>query len=565
VRRHAANKHSTTDTTRQGEITFMANVPDRSEPVERPLSRRGFLRGVSAGALALGGGVLLDACGAAKSNSAPPPSSVRSSTTSTAPAGRPRRGGTLNAALTGGSSSDTLDAQSGVNNVDFARILQLYNPLVAYDANVRPTFELAEEITPNATATDWTIRLRKGVTFHNGKPFTSEDVIFSINRIVTGKLPGSSMLPSLELAGVKKLDAYTVLLPFSSPYASLIDAMAGYSYYLNIVPVGYDPKHPIGTGPFEYKSFTPGVQSVFTRNPDYWETGLPYLDAVVISDYSDSSSQLNALESGAADVVNLLSADVIASVRSTGAKVVVSKAGGFTPFTMRVDRAPFNDVRVRQAFRLMANRPQMNEAVFEDLGLIGNDIFSIYDPEYDRAIPQREQDIDKAESLLKAAGQEHLVVELVTSDIAQGTIEVAQVLAQNATLAGVKVNIRQVPVSTFYGPDYLHWTFAQDYWYYSAYLPQVGQAMLPYSPFNETHYDDPHYNALYKEAVSTLDVAKQTEIAHEMQMIDWTEGGYIIPYFPPVIDGHLARVEGIVPNKTGLSLNKYGFKSMWLT
>ncbi|MDA8063035.1 MAG: ABC transporter substrate-binding protein, partial [Actinomycetota bacterium] len=478
---------------------------------------------------------------------------------------RPRRGGTLNAALTGGSSGDTLDAQSGVNNVDFARILQLYNPLVAYDADVRPTFELAEEITPNAKATEWTVRLRKGVSFHDGKPLTGEDVIYSLQRIVKGNLPGAAMLPTLDLAGVAQLDTYSVKLPFSSPYASLVEALAGYSYYLNIVPVGYDPKHPIGTGPFEYKSFTPGVQSVFVRNPHYWEAGLPYLDEVVISDYSDASSQLDALESGAADVVNLLSADVVAAVESSGAKVVISEAGGFTPFTMRVDRPPFDDVRVRQAFRLIANRPQMNEEVFEGHGVQANDLFSIYDPEYDHAIPQREQDIERAKSLLKAAGHEHLVVELVTADIAQGTTEVAQVLAQNASKAGVKVNINQTTVTTFYGADYLKWTFAQDYWYYSAYLPQVGQATLPSSPFNETHFDNPRYNALYKEAVSTLDVAKQTDIVHEMQLIDWNEGGYIIPYFPPVIDGHLSRVEGVVANKTGLSLNKYGFKSMWLS
>ncbi|MST34566.1 peptide ABC transporter substrate-binding protein, partial [Acidimicrobiaceae bacterium USS-CC1] len=476
----------------------------------------------------------------------------------------PKRGGRLTAGLTGGSSSDTLDAQQGVNNVDFSRLLQLYNPLVAYDSQVRPTLALAEEFTPNSTATQWTVRVKKGITFHDGKPLTADDVLFSITRIVKGKLPGSSMLPALDLAAMKKLDTYTVLLPFHTPYASVMEAMAGYSYYLNIVPVGYDPKHPVGTGPFKYQSFTPGVQSVFVRNPDYWEHGLPYLDEVVVVDYADANSQLNALQSGQADVINLLSADVIGTVESSGAKTVVSPGGGFTPFTMRVDQAPFNDVRVRQAFRLIANRPQMNSVVFEGHGVLGNDIFSIYDPEYDRGIAQREQDIAQAKSLLRSAGQDGLTVELVTSDIAQGTLGVAQVFAQQAAAANVKVNLRQVNVTEFYGSNYLKWTFAQDYWYFSDYLPQVGQATLPTSPFNETHFDNARYNALYQEAVATLDKAKQAEITHEMQHIDWTEGGYIIPYFPPVIDGHAAKVQGVLPGKTGLSLNAYGFKSMWL-
>ncbi|HET9071693.1 MAG TPA: ABC transporter substrate-binding protein [Acidimicrobiales bacterium] len=529
----------------------------------RPVSRRTFLRGVSAGAAALGAGVLLDACGSAKATS--PASGPSGSTASgTATTAAPKRGGRLTAGLTGGSSSDTLDAQQGVNNVDFSRLLQLYNPLVAYNSQVQPTLALAEEFTPNSTATQWTVRVKKGVTFHDGKPFTADDVLFSITRVVKGKLPGSSMLPALDLASMKKLDTYTVLLPFHTPYASVMEAMAGYSYYLNMVPVGYDPKHPVGTGPFKYKSFTPGVQSVFVRNPDYWEHGLPYLDEVVVVDYADANSQLNALQSGQADVINLLSADVMGTVESSGAKVVVSPAGGFTPFTMRVDQAPFNDVRVRQAFRLIANRPQMNAVVFEGRGLLGNDIFSIYDPEYDRGIAQREQDIAQARSLLKSAGQEGLTVQLVTSDIAQGTLGVAQVFAQQAAAANVKVNLRQVNVTEFYGSNYLKWTFAQDYWYFSDYLPQVGQATLPTSPFNETHFDNARYNALYQEAVATLDKAKQAEITHEMQHIDWTEGGYIIPYFPPVIDGHAAKVQGVLPGKTGLSLNSYGFKSMWL-
>jgi len=527
-------------------------------PTGQPLSRRRFLAGSTAALATLGAGGLLAACG-----SAAPSTTTTSSTATSVAAARPRRGGTLRAALSGGSSSDTLDAQQGINNVDFARLLQLYNPLVAYTPDVVPEFALAEEITPNATATVWTVRLRRGVLFHNGKELTADDVVFSIDRIMRNNYPGASMLVGLLTNEIKKLDPYTVQLPFAAPYSSLIDAMAGYEYYLNIVPVGYDPTHPIGTGPFMYKSFTPGLQSTFVRNPNYWQSPEPYLDEVVITDYPDETTQINALEGGSADVINLLSASASTSVKSDGYGVLISPGGGFTPFTMRVDVAPFNDVNVRQALRYIAGRHEMMDVVFGGHGLLGNDIFSIYDPEYDHKIPQRHEDYDHAKFLLKKAGQEHLTVELVTADIAQGTVGVAQVLAQQASQAGVTINLNKVTVTEFYGTNYLKWPFAQDYWYYSAYLPQVGQAFLPSSPFNETHFDDPHYTALYKEAVSTLDRGKQTEIAHEMQRIDWTHGGYIIPYFPPVIDGYSPKVQGLVPSKTGLSLGGYAFKRLW--
>ncbi len=83
--------------------------------------------------------------------------------------------------------------------------------------------------------------------------------------------------------------------------------------------------------------------------------------------------------------------------------VVVSKTGSWYPFTMRVDQAPFNDARVRQAMRLIVDRVEMNKVCQKGLGKIGNDIFLPYDPAYDHSIPQRVQDIDQAKSLLKAA------------------------------------------------------------------------------------------------------------------------------------------------------------------
>jgi peptide/nickel transport system substrate-binding protein len=520
------------------------------------IGRRDFLRYSGAGAVALGSAAALAACSSSSS-----PSSVSSAPAS---AGKPRKGGTLHAGLTGGTGSDTVDAHRGVDNVDFARIIALYDPLIAYDLKAQNKLALAESMEPNSNATVWTVRLRPGVTFHNGKPLTAEDVIYTLTRIVKNNYAGASSLASVDLKGLKALDTLTIRIPCHSPYATLPDAMTGYYYYMGIVPVGYDPKHPVGTGPFKFQSFTPGQQSTFVRNDHYWDTSDgPYVDTLVITDYPDETSQVNAFVSGQADVINLLSATSIPQVQQAG-NILTADGGGMTPFTMRVDQPPFNDPRVRQAFRLICDRPQMRDLVFGGRGTIGNDIFSPFDPEIDHSIPQRTQDIAQAKSLLKAAGQESMSVQLVTADIAQGTIRVAQVFAQQAAAAGVTVNLRQVTSTEFYGNNYLKWNFAQDYWYYSKYLPQVAQATLPVSPFNETHWDDPAYNKLYSQAIATVDPAARTAIAHEMQAIDHSIGGYIIPYFPPTIDGYAKRVMGVAPTNVGLSLGAYNFKAMWL-
>ena len=520
------------------------------------ISRRDFIKAGLAGSLAVGTGGLLSACGTGDT--------IKPFTNSTA--GKPSTGGQLRAGLTGGSTADTLDPLSAVTNVDFSRIDNLYEPLVGLTPDAQPIYVLAEEVTPNAKATEWTIRVKQGITFHNGKELTADDVIYTFQAILNPKAPGSAAagLASIDAKGMTKLDAYTVRIPCGTPFATLHQALAipGYS---DVIPVGYDPAHPVGTGAFQLKSFSPGTQSTFVRYGGYWQTGLPYLDEVVITDYADQTSQVNALLAGQVDVVNLLSEDVISEVQGEGKNILLSPGGGWNPFTMRVDTAPFSDVRVRQAMRLVVDRQQMLDLVFGGFGTPGNDLFGIWAPDYDHSLPQRHQDIDQAKYLLKAAGQEGLHVTLVTSDIAQGTVLAAQVFAQQASEAGINVSVDDVTVDEFYGTNYLKWVFAQDYWFYNFYLPQVSLATLPTAPFNETHWNDSRYNSLYDQAIATTDTALRTELAHEMQQIEYNEGGYIIPFFPPVIDGFGTNVGGLVPSKSGLSLGAYDFKNVWLT
>src|ERR1700729_1457836 len=525
------------------------------------MSRRTLLENTAKGGVALGAGTLLASCG---SSSSPSSSTASAAGQTSSAAGTPKHGGTLHAGLTGGSSSDTTDPNTIVNNTDYARAANLYEGLVWLDANAQQYNRLAEEMTPNKDATVWTIRLRKGVTFHNGKDLTADDLIYSLKRVINPKSPGeaANALSGIIANKIKKLDNLTITVPFSKPYSTFPQSLAN-TITVYVLPTDFNPKKPIGTGPFKLASFNPGQQTVLARNENYWNAPLPYLDQVVMTDYSDETSQVNALLSGQVDVINLLSQDVLGTVTGSGRKAVISPGGGWNPFTMGVDSPPLDDVRVRQAFRLAVDRPKMLETVFGGHGTIGNDLFSIWSDEYDHSIPQRKYDPEQAKSLLKAAGHASLAETLVTGDIAQGVINMAQVYAQQATAAGINAKLRQVTVTDFYGPNYLKWVFAQDYWYYSAYFPQVNQATLPGAPFNETHFNNAKYIKLYDQGLATLDVNMRTEIAHEMQMIDYNEGGYIIPFFPAVIDGYAPNINGIVESKTGASFNNWDFEHIW--
>jgi peptide/nickel transport system substrate-binding protein len=372
----------------------------------------------------------------------------------------------------------------------------------------------------------------------------------------------------MDLKNATKLDSYTVRIPMTAGYSILDWSLVG-NGETSIVPEGYDPKHPVGTGPFKYESFTPGTQSTFTRNPNYFISGQPYLDKVVIVDYSDETSQVNALLSGAATCCDQLSIASVNTIRSGGKVANIWPGPGWVPFTMRLDIPPFNDPDVRMALRLVVDRPEMQKLVYGGYGFLGNDIFGRTDPEYDTAIPQRHLDIAQAKYLLKKAGQEGLTTTLVTSPIRTGAVQMAEVLKQQASAAGITINLNSITSTAFFGPNYLKWTFAQDWWSGYPYLRQAGYSMVPGSPWDETHWDTSPYGAsylsIYKQALATVDKAKQTALVHEMMMMDWNEGGYIIPAFNPVIVGQSPSLQGAVTQTSGDPWIEYRFRTMWLT
>lgn len=488
---------------------------------------------------------------------------------SKADAATPKRGGNLRVGMTGGSSSDTISAANTVTSLDDPRIIALYENLVALDLHSGVTNVLAESLEPNGTATEWTARLRKGVTFHNGKPVGAEDVLFSLRRIADPKnpLPGAPLLAPIDFANAKILDPLTLRLPMKTPYAVFPGGMSANEYF-SIVPVGYDPKNPVGTGPFKYQSFTPGQQSVYTRFENYWRPGLPYLDTLTLIDFATDEAAFNALEGNEIDVFSAAPATLLNQIMPGGPiKAMVSGPGLWVPFTMRVDAPPFDNADVRLAMRLLINRKQLVDVALYGYGMVGHDIFSPWDPCFDTAL-SREADLDQAKFLLKKAGQADLTVELVTSDIASGAVRMAEVVAEQAKAAGVTIKLRKVTTDVIFGSQYLQWPFSQDWWDTHPYLTQIANEMLSTSPFNETHWDKApsygRYLKLYNEAQATLDLGKRCEIIHEMQKIDFMEGGLIVPAFIKPVDLMRSNVYGFQPSNTGYQLGNFMFGEAWM-
>jgi peptide/nickel transport system substrate-binding protein len=525
--------------------------------LKRGYTRRDVLKGAAgvAGGVALGS--FLTACGSSSSST---------SSGSPSAAGSPKKGGSLKVGIVGGSAKDTADPQTASFEPDIAIQYQLYDGLTGFDWDANVVNRMAEELTPNADGSVWTCRLKDGLTWHDGKPVTADDVVYSFDRITKGQLTAVSSLSGLKPGGTVKVDNLTVEFHMDPPNVVLPEGLAFRGSQL--VPVGFDAmlkaNKPIGCGPFKLTSFNPGQQFTFAPFADFWE-GSPYVDDLTIIEFADDTARVNALTSGQVQAISELPATQSKVIEGTSSLAVLNaETGAWRPFTMRIDVKPYSDVRVRQAFRLIPDRTQMIQLAYNTFGAVANDMYARYDagtPD----LPQHEQDLEQAKSLLSQAGYSGLTVELVTSAGALGADEVAaaQVFAQQAKGAGVTVNVRKTDAGVFYGNQYLLWPFAQDFWYTRGYLLQAGQATMPGAPYNETHWKNAKWLAIVKQAFATVDDAKRNELVGEAQTIEYNEGGYIIWAWRNQVDAYSAKIAGLRPDRVGVPVGRFWFKDVY--
>jgi peptide/nickel transport system substrate-binding protein len=510
---------------------------------EQQITRREVLRKGAAGAVLLGAGGLLgsDAAQAASLHGF----------TMTA-----KRGGTLRVGIAGGSPTDDFD-MAHVNGPSATFRAQVFYETVTFlDGQFRLHNDfLCDECKPNATADVWTVRLKQGVEFHNGKTLTADDLLFSIRRILDPKsgATAAGQLTAIDLAKTKKLDSRTVRFVLKTPQSFFNYVLSDIVY---VVPVGYDPKRPVSTGPWKFKSFQPARRTVLERFDNYHGTPA-YADQLILTELPDDTARVNALISGQVDAINQVPYAQVAQLKGQSrVQVAVSPTGGWNPITMRVDTAPFNDVRVRQAIRLAMNRKQAIATALYGQGAPAADTYGRFDPSFSSSF-KRDQDIEQAKSLLKQAGQQNLKLELVTSPIAAGVVEASQVLAANAKAAGINITVRKVDPGTYFS-RYGKWPFAIDFWVGLPYLVIASLADGPgANVVNVTHFNDPTFNKLFLQASKTLDSNKRAQIVHEMQRIQYQRGGYLIWSFQNSVDAYSKKLGGIqVVDKTAWGMNR---------
>ncbi len=332
----------------------------------------------------------------------------------------------------------------------FRRIDLLYNKLVTYDAGLRIVGDLADSWeTPDPRT--YVFHLRKGVRFHDGTEMTSEDVAFTIERILDPQTasPGRSYLEPVE--SVTAPDRYTVRLHLKYPLASLLSGLASGNAAIvekaAVLRSGDLQKTEAGTGPFMLAEWVPDNFMRLVRNPTYFTPGLPRVDEVIFRVIPDQASLLAGLRTRSLDMATISDGSVIKQAL-TDRSLVVERAPSLNLriFSFNTTRPPFTDARVRDAIAFAIDRQAIVNAAEFGLGVVSGPIPA---PATLWALPVRDfpeyrPDPDRARRMLQEAGAAGASFGIVASPTYEGGLAVAQVIQSQLRAVGLNPTIENI-------------------------------------------------------------------------------------------------------------------------
>jgi peptide/nickel transport system substrate-binding protein len=463
----------------------------------------------------------------------------------------------------GAGAAVTMDPAFNNLNDDSYQQNLVYNKLVNIDGDFQPIPELASSWSVSEDGRTWTFTLEQGVTFHDGRPFTAADVVWSFQRLIDPAVgsPGAGLLSFLTPDGIVAVDDHTVTFTTEGVVAELPLIIA--NKYTMIVPAGSTSEElkstGIGTGPFVQDVYDIAQDTrIFQKNPTYWREGLPVADCIDLKVITEEVSRIAAIQSGAVDLIVSAGPATITTLGGNPAVQVIPAAGpgGYINLSMQADAAPFDDVRVRQAMKLVLDRQLIVDTVLLGAGVPGNDTPVpptnplAFRPD---AIPR---DIEKARALLAEAGYPNgITVDLNTAEAGPSYLLLAQVFQQMAAEAGITVNVINNPADSYWDVIWMKTPFFSSSWNGRSVPEALSYTFLSDAEYNEGNWSNPEYDALVIGARTEVDEAKRAEMVKQAQEILATDGGVIIPAF--FVDVAVMRTgcEGFVPHPSAAILN----------
>lgn len=447
----------------------------------------------------------------------------------------PKRGGHYRVGIHEGNISDSLDPAT-TNGVC---MIQVNHTNRNFLTEITPTNEVAPEICESweasADAKSWVFKLRQGVEFHNGKTFTADDAVASLNYHRKDGTKSAAKTLLEDVVDIRADGKDRLVIELEAGNADLPFIVSDYHFVM--MPSDGEGEVDIsgvGTGAYVIEKFEPGVECVLSRNPNYFKEDRAHFDEVTFLVLNDSTAANNALMTSEVDAVSEIDIKTVALIgRSSEVAVEDVPSGAHCTIPMQVDVAPFDNLDLRLALKYAIDREKLLTDSLQGHGVIGNDHPIGPNLPYYSELPQRAYDPDKARFHLKKAGYDSIDLDLSASDAAfPGALDTALLFQASAAKAGININVVREPNDGFWSNVWLIKPFIVASWGARP-TPDVmfSLAYKQGAEWNESHWANERFNALLIEAKAELDAARRTELYHEMMMLCRDDGGTIVPFF----------------------------------
>lgn len=477
-------------------------------------------------------------------------------------AATPVSGGHFKAAGLSASNADTLDPAKASNGTDYVRCCSLYNRLTLIDGTGVPQMELAEKLDTKDAKT-WTVTLRKGVTFHDGKPLTSADVVFSLKRHLDPAVGSKVAKVAAQISEIKAIDTNTVEIVLKAANADLPYILA-LQHFLIVQDGTTDFSKGIGTGAFTLETFEPGVRSIMKKNKNYWKPGLPHIDSFEFFAIGDDNARVNALLAGdihLAAAINPRSAKLVEA--QNGFQLSKSTNGNYTNLNIRLDA---NKADFVTGMKYLIDREQIVNSALRGFGVVGNDqpvspVNFFHNPD----LKPKAHDPDKAKHYFEKAGVLGQSIPVITSEAAGNAVDMAMLVQAAGADVGLKLDVQRVPSDGYWSK---YWLKAPIHFgnIDPRPTPDIFFSLLYSSdaPWNESQYKSPKFDKMLIEARGLLDQAKRKEIYYEMQTMISEEAGTIIPAYITNADALSNKVKGLMLNPVAGMMGYTMAENIWL-
>ena len=442
---------------------------------------------------------------------------------------------------------DSLDPHKATAAGTKEILFNIFEGLVKPDENGNLMNAVASDYTISQDGLVYTFTLRDNVKFHNGNAVTAEDVKYSLER-VSGLLDGTPLISTLKtIQSVEILDEKTVQVTVGSANTELI-----YSFVAAIIPAGSgedESANPVGTGPFSFVSYTPLEGIVLAKNPDYWQTGLPYLDQVHFKIVNSADTALLVLQGGAIHIYACLT-DSQAQALKGSHQVLASASNVVQALFLNNAVAPLDDVRVRQAILYAIDKEEINDFVGGGSGtLISSAMLPTLKDNYVDLNDTygTKANVEKAKELLKDAGYENgFNLEIAIPSNYEFHMQTGEVVVEQLKAVGINATIKAMEWSSWLDEVY-------NGRQYTATISGITCDMTPgyllnrfqtTSKKNFINFANVQYDELYVKAQETLDLAQKAEYYKQLQKILCDEAGSAFLQVP-------ANMTAIDKNLTG--------------